>query len=226
LNDGGTSLPHDGQRFMSLDDAGGAKPGLKPGSPGGGPIGIAGGIPPDGGAPIAPPRGAPIGPGGGPLIGPGGGPIGPAGGLPIGPAGGPLIGPGGGPIGPAGGLPCGPAGGEPIPAAAIGPAGGEPIPIGAAGPVGELAAAAIPRSLSSSGSFAPDPANIVFAGAGFASGCAVGGRDIGGADGELGRAGPGGNTAAAIFGGVIVRARTGIGPGSGVNSWSTSVIDS
>ncbi len=47
-NDGGTSLPHDGQRRMPVAaggavtaavGCGGAKPGEKPGTPGGGPIG-------------------------------------------------------------------------------------------------------------------------------------------------------------------------------------------
>src|SRR5215217_5339913 len=61
-NDGGTSLPHDGQRRMAEAAAGGAKPGEKPGTPGGGPIGggIAGGIAgppsgPEGGIPGIPP---------------------------------------------------------------------------------------------------------------------------------------------------------------------------
>jgi hypothetical protein len=60
-NVGGTSLPHDGQRFMPVA-AGGAKPGEKPGTPGGGPIGagIAGPGPPSG-----PAGGIPIGPAGG-----------------------------------------------------------------------------------------------------------------------------------------------------------------
>ena len=38
-NDGGTSLPHDGQRRIPVAAAGGAKPGENPGTPGGGPIG-------------------------------------------------------------------------------------------------------------------------------------------------------------------------------------------
>jgi hypothetical protein len=60
-NDGGTSLPHDGQRRIAPVPAGGAKPGEKPGTPGGGPIGgCIGGIPgppsgPEGGIPGMPP---------------------------------------------------------------------------------------------------------------------------------------------------------------------------
>jgi hypothetical protein len=61
-NDGGTSLPHDGQRRIALAGPGGAKPGENPGTPGGGPIGggICGGIDgppsgPDGGIPGMPP---------------------------------------------------------------------------------------------------------------------------------------------------------------------------
>jgi len=61
-NDGGTSLPHDGQRRM-LGAAGGEKPGENPGTPGGGPIGccIAGGI----AGPPGPIPGPPSGPAGG-----------------------------------------------------------------------------------------------------------------------------------------------------------------
>jgi hypothetical protein len=79
-NDGGTSLPHDGQRRIPAAAVGGAKPGENPGTPGGGPIGgcIAGGIAgtpsgPAGGIPGMPvgPRGTGCGTEGeGPRIGP------------------------------------------------------------------------------------------------------------------------------------------------------------
>jgi hypothetical protein len=70
-NEGGTSLPHDGQRRIPGEAAGWANPGENPGTPGGGPIGccIAGGNPgapsgPDGGIPTIPaPPGVPRGKG-------------------------------------------------------------------------------------------------------------------------------------------------------------------
>jgi hypothetical protein len=64
-NDGGTSLPHDGQRRIPAAAVGGAKPGENPGTPGGGPIGgcMVGGI-------AGPPRGPLGGMPGIPLLGP------------------------------------------------------------------------------------------------------------------------------------------------------------
>jgi hypothetical protein len=57
-NDGGTSLPHEGQRRIPVAAAGGENPGENPGTPGGGPIGccICGGI---GGPPSGPAGGIP-----------------------------------------------------------------------------------------------------------------------------------------------------------------------